>query len=899
LSEERTPSHVRGEKILVVDDDPAVRMLLREALLGAGFQVAEAVNGAEALARFDGEPPDMVLLDVMMPDVNGFDVCATLRARPGGQHLPILMVTGVDDFRSINRAYEVGATDFITKPLKWLILIERVRYVLRASRTMEMLRKSEARLANAQKIAGLGSWELDLKREEFFCSEEIQPFCGGPTGLPATFLETFVANVHGEDQEVVRTALAQAVQHGIGAKFSHRLVFPDGRVAVMLHQVEVFTDDRGTPDYIAGTVQDITELKQAELLEVDRNHVMEMVIRNEPLTEIWQELMRMVERQSPDSLCALLVLRGDRLYCGASSQPLAAFSEGLNGLAIGPRAGCCGAACYFGQPVATSDMGRSPVWNDLRAQALAYNLMSCLSVPIFSGKGQILGTVALYYGTTHYFSASEHKLLEMVSKLAAVAMEQRQLNERLAHMAHHDGLTGLPNRILMADRLEHALSRSSRHGEKIALIYIDLDRFKHINDSLGHHTGDQLLQLVAERLGGATRKSDTLARMGGDEFMLVLDGISHRDNAGLTAARFLELLRLPFTVDGKDLHVGASIGISVYPDDGSDSATLQRHADIAMYHAKNQGGNRFQYFTPEMNAIVIERLEIENELRKALERQEFELHFQPQFELSERRIIGVEALIRWNHPEIGCVPPAKFIPIAEETGLILRIGEWVLNEACHKNAEWQRAGHGPFRVAVNVSTVQLSQGDFVSMVQRALCESGLEPQWLELEVTESFLMRDLEKVSEVLSALRALGVTIAIDDFGNGYSSMSYLQFLPVDCLKIDRSFINEVGKLECPTGRSRTLIRTFVSLARSLGVKILAEGVESAEQCSFLKEIGCELGQGFLFCVPVPADEIGCLCKSAEESMKGQIPALFSTPGPLLPSPGDFGRDGHPPEPL
>jgi diguanylate cyclase (GGDEF)-like protein len=536
--------------------------------------------------------------------------------------------------------------------------------------------------------------------------------------------------------------------------------------------------------------------------------------------------------------------------------------ESLNEQAIGAEGSPSSMAAYFGDAVATTDIRTKKSFGaDFTRKALSHGIRACLAIPVFSGKGQVLGTVALLNSEPHAHGSSDHQLLEMTAKLAAIAIEQRSLTERLAHLAHHDTLTGLPNRLLASDRLDGALARCNRHSEKTAIIYIDLDRFKHVNDSLGHQTGDLLLRQVADRLKGYTRKSDTLARMGGDEFLVILNRIVDITDVSKASQRILNALVTPFSIEGRQLHIGASIGISVFPDHGLDATELQRNADIAMYSAKNEGGNRYRYYTEEMNALVIERLEIENDLRKALERGEFELFFQPQFQLSSRDVYGVEALLRWNHPELGRIPPARFIPIAEETGLIIPIGSWVLRTACEQNRAWQDAGYSPFRIAVNVSALQVVHPGFVDEVAAVLAETGLHPRWLELEITESVLMRDMSVVARLLEEIRRLGVSVAIDDFGNGYSSMSYLQRLPVDCLKVDQSFIREIEQLSELSTRSRTLLRTFVSLASSLGVRLLAEGVENDEQFKFLNEIGCEMGQGFLLGVPMPAKEIELLC--------------------------------------
>jgi diguanylate cyclase (GGDEF)-like protein/PAS domain S-box-containing protein len=851
-----------ASKIMVVDDDESTRFILRESLEMRGFLVEVAINGEEALRLFEIARPELILLDVMMPGMDGFEVCKVIRSGRGGSHVPIVMITGFEDIDSIKRAYEVGATDFVTKPINLFVLAERLRYMLRASQTLEMLRRSEARLAKAQKIAHLASWELDLERGEFHCSDETYSICGILQGKAKLGKRALMKYVHPADREALVNAISCTLNQRRPNELDHRLLLPNAGERIVAHKVEVVCDPDGNPQQLTGTVQDITERKRAELLETERNHILEMVIKSNPLKDILARLVSMVEHQRPDAICSLFVLRGNQLSLGASTGMPGELVKLCEDQATGPRSGCCGTCAYFGQKIVVPDIAENPLWENSRDTALACNIRAGFSVPILSGRGRILGTVALYYHSPTHPTRFEHSLLETASRLAAVAIEQRQLNDQLAHQAHHDALTGLPNRVLFGDRLTQAMAQADRNGQKVAIIYVDLDRFKHINDFLGHHIGDLLLQEIAERLKSCTRKSDTLARMGGDEFMLVLAGISNREDASSTGQRLIEVLKEPVLVENHEMHMSASIGISIFPDDGEDGVTLQRKADIAMYCAKNSGGNRYQYFTDEMNAIVVDRLALENDLRKALERGEFELHYQPQYDLNRKAIIGVEALLRWNHPEIGCIPPGRFIPIAEETGLIVPIGEWVLGEACRRNAEWQRAGFDPFKVAVNVSAVQLSLADFPQTVSRCVEESGLDPRWLELEVTESVLMRDVKSITRSLSAIRSTGVSIAIDDFGNGYSSMSYLQWLPVDCLKIDQSFIQDLSSLDHSPQRSKTLIRAFVNLAENLGLKLLAEGVESTDQCRCLTEAGCELGQGFLFNVPMTALEIESLCR-------------------------------------
>ncbi len=706
---EQQPDEVdKRDRVLVVDDDPAIRFLVRENLDHSGFLIEEAADGAAGLAAFKELKPDVLLLDILMPGMDGFAVCEEIRRLPEGAGVPILVMTALEDTGSIDRAYDLGATDFATKPLNWSILPHRVRYLLRANRAMEQALASEARLDETQRLAHIGSWEWDIRENRLIWSDEVYRIFGTePRSFPATY-EAFIGFVHPEDRDLVKDAVRGALLGDRRYSIDHRIQRSDGEPRFVQEWADVLYDSGGEPLRMIGTVQDITERKQSE--------------------------------------------------------------------------------------------------------------------------------------------------------------------DQVRQLAYYDDLTGLPNRVFFLDQLGRALAAAEREGHCVALLLLDLDHFRRINDTLGHAAGDDLLKQVAQVLRECLRDSDyvarflgdesgPLARLGGDEFAVMLPTVDDPELVSRAASRINACLAETFHVAGRDLVLSASMGIASYPRDGMDADTLIKNADTAMFHAKEGGRSEFRFFSREMQETAMDHLKLEAELRVALERQEFVLHYQPQMDLGSGRLAGVEVLIRWNSPTRGLVLPGRFIPVAERFGLISRIGEWVLREACKRCRDWQARGLEPRRLALNLSGLQLRDTGFVDMVTRELGEVNLTGTRVELELTETAVMRMEGVTFDALNAVKKLGIVLAVDDFGTGYSSLSYLRRLPVDVIKVDRSFVEDLGRNPDNTA----IVTAIVNMAHSLNLRVVAEGVETAEQLAYLRKLQCDTVQGFYIGRPVPAERF-------EEALKRGI---------------------------
>jgi PAS domain S-box-containing protein len=728
----------RHDLVLLVDDDPVARLLTASALAERHWRVIEADSGADALALYSAHQPDVVVLDALMPDIDGFETCERLRRVPGGEHVPVLMLTGLDDEISIARAYEAGATDFFVKSTsQWTLLSERLRYMIRASRMREELAESRAKLTKAQRIARLGSWEWDIAARWVKLSEECFPIAGLPLqedGLSDWFVWSRVV----EDERARIEMLFREALAGNGQlNFECRIVRPNGQVRIVHVEAEIDRDEAGGAKSMHGVIQDITERKHAE--------------------------------------------------------------------------------------------------------------------------------------------------------------------DQIRQLANFDSLTGLPNRRYFRDQFSAALGRARTSGTAVGVLFIDLDRFKQINDTLGHQVGDQLLREVAKRLFQCVRENDTVARaadgnaakrgakppsigsdlrniaagsdatpvavantnsvarLGGDEFTILLTDLADPAIIESVAVRLMDAMRRPFNFSGHELFVTSSIGLATYPADGNDVDTLLRKADIAMYAVKDSGRNGVLRFSSAMNTATAERWRLETALHRALERKELVLYYQPKVNVVDGRIVGAEALMRWKRGG-ELVPPAEFISVAEESGLIVPITEWAVREVCEQLVRWSEAGMPLVPVSVNISGRHIQRANLVEPVEAALRGFKLDPHLLELELTETVVMQNLNATLPLLMSLKELGVSISVDDFGTGYSSLSYLKRLPIDTLKIDRSF---VGELETSPDNA-AIVAAIIAMSTSLKLRVVAEGVETQGQMTRLFHQGCQLMQGFLFSPAVPGDDFPSLVKSS-----------------------------------
>lgn len=615
-------------------------------------------------------------------------------------------------------------------------------------------------------------------------------------------------------------------------------------------------NERGAVVGLIGISRDLTERKRQEDLRRGQAHLLEMIARNEPLETVLEALVLLIEAELDGISGSILMLdrEGRRLYHGAAPNLPGAYSRMIDGVIIGPSVGSCGTAAWTSEPVIVEDVTVDPLWADFRGVVEQFGFRSCWSTPILTAQNNVLGTFALYSNQVRRPTAREIELVALATHIAGIAIERKRGDERIHFMAHHDDLTGLPNRAFFKERMAKTLYHARSSGRKVTVAYLDLDNFKEINDGLGHAAGDDVLKEVASRMANGVRASDMVVRLGGDEFLVVLVHQSSHDAGIMRRLRDLQKVLLkPIQIQNQQVSVTCSIGVASFPSDGATAEELLANADRAMYRAKQLGRNTLQHHHGVSDAEIKLPVSEQEELRQAIVTDQLVLHYQPQVDVMTQQVTGVEALVRWNHPSRGLVPPNEFIPMAEDSGLIIPLGLWVLNEACRQARKWQDMGLPPLRVAVNVSAKQFTDPDFARHVAEATERYDLAPRWIELELTESVLMQDAERALETMNALRPLGVRFSIDDFGSGYSSLASLKTFPFDRLKMDRSLIEAL-----PGDKTAVAIGlAVISLAQTLKLTVVAEGVETDAQRDFLRFAKCEEAQGYRFSRPLMAEQI------------------------------------------
>jgi len=653
-------------------------------------------------------------------------------------------------------------------------------------------------------------------------------------------------------QPVNRLLAGRHTETAALARLRRRIVAgDDGEEEILVHDkngdeiwvsinAKVFRDKGGRIKYLFALLTDITETKQLRSLQ---QLIMNALADEVPITEIFDRLCRHVELIAPDVVSSVLHVDSDGLIhpLGGPSLP-AEYSRALDGVAIGPEIGSCGTAAFFGKPVLADNIDTDPRWQPFKAMPLAAGLKACWSTPIKAKDGRVIGTFAFYFRECRAPSRWHQRIVDACVHLGALAIERKEARAQIARLAYHDMLTGLPNRAQLRDLINQAIT-SCPEGRNVAVVFLDLDHFKDVNDTLGHSAGDELLVELTQRLRSRLQPGDMLGRLGGDEFVMVLPNCDPA-KASLTATNVTDALALPLRLGDRDVPITASMGISIYPDNATDIDTLMRQADAAMYKAKQAGRATHRFFSVDMNRIAEQRLILITALRNAIATDTLQLHYQPQTRADDGSIYGAEALARWTDPDLGEVPPLKFIRLAEECGLIEQIGLWSVREACRQLAAWRRAGLDVPCVSVNLSPINFQNRGLAAVVAETLVANGLPPEALMLEITESVLMNERSVAIETMNAIRKLGVGLSLDDFGTGYSSLSRLAHLPIRELKIDRAFMRDIENDASALAVTTAVIR----VGQSLKMTVVAEGVETEGQRDVLKTLGCDVVQGYLF---------------------------------------------------
>ena len=720
-------------------------------------------------------------------------------------------------------------------------------------------------------------WIKNIDGEYLACNPRFEAFLGvsRPEILGKTdydFVEARLADlIQTYDQEVITQG--RSFTHEQWTTFAndgHRELLEINRIPL--------SDNTGTLIGVLCIGHNITARKKAEAFDDKHSEILEMIATGKPASAIYTEIALLYEGRHPGMRCSMLELQdGHLMHGGAPSLPKE-YCAAVHGLKNGPNVGSCGTSTYTGRRVLVGNIETDPKWAKIKHVALPHGMRCCWSEPIKDSSGMVLGAFGMYYDYPALPNDEESHDLKSAARLAGIVMERDHAQKRIRELAYNDDLTQIASRAHFYQQLEASIQRTDPTTSRVGLLYIDLDDFKSVNDSLGHDAGDLLLQEIARRLKQVIRDTDFVARLSGDEFCILVNDMAGNDTTIRIAQRCLELISKPVELATRRVTPACSIGIAHYPDDGQDLRALIKAADTSLYKAKEQGKNQYAFYTPELTQQAEYRFRLEQSLRDAVEQQQLSLVYQPQIQIHTGNIIGVEALSRWHHPHLGNVPPIEFISTAERIGMIKPLTEWVLQTACRQAVEWKKAGLPTIRMAVNISPVHFLDKDFVSLIKRVLDDTGMVPSELELEVTEGVVQTDQQNLA-IFQELKQLGVLLAIDDFGTGYSSFASLKHLTVDCLKIDKYFIDDMLSDQ----KSTLLIGSMIEMCQNLEHEIIAEGVETTEQCSTLQDFGCEMAQGYLFSKPVSSDEISTLLARNLDKQGNHLWAANHTP-----------QDGH-----
>jgi len=834
--------NVTPTTVLLVEHDPADARLIQDALAGTvsnPFRVEWVTRLTDALERLGSESFEVVLLDLSLPDSQGLEAFdQVFQAAPDSL---ILVLSGLTDEETARQAMERGAHDYFSKghvDAHWLP--RALRYVIERKTARGALQSSEERFRAMSDASPLGIFVSDAEGSCVYTNAAYHKISG--LSLEQTLGTNWSMAIHPEDRERVLAEWRSAARGQAPFQTEFRFLQKDESIVWTRVNSAAILDGKKRSGLVQ-TVEDITDRKSAEfvLRVAEEALFMEKERAQVTLNSIGDAVLTTDTLGNVTYLNRVAEVMTGWSHDEALGRPIAGVFNIVDGMTRLPTANPMLRAIEENMTVGLAtnsvlirrDGSESPIEDS--------------AAPIHNRDGQVTGAVIVFHD---------------VSESRAMALE-------MAHLAQHDFLTGLPNRLLLTERFSHAIGLAQRHKQQVGLLFLDLDNFKHINDSLGHAIGDQLLQSVANRLVECVRATDTVCRQGGDEFVILLAEIGQPEDAAHVAETLRAALDTPHQIGGHELHVTLSIGISIFPGDGADVATLMQNADTAMYHAKASGRNNYQFFRGDMNARAMRRLFVEKSLRRALKHGEFMLHYQPKIDLASGAMTGAEALLRWQDPDLGLVMPAQFVQIAEDNGLIVPVGRWVLREACRQTQAWLDSGLPAVPVSVNISAVEFRHEGFLEGVAQILKETGLAPHYLELELTESILMHDVESSASVLEALKAMGVQLAIDDFGTGYSSLSYLKRFPIDTLKIDQSFVRDI----VTDADDATIVAAVIGMGRNLKQRVIAEGVETHEQLEFLQARNCDEGQGFHFSHPVAAEDFARLLDPGNDKRPQQRP--------------------------